>query len=235
MNRSTRLFDIIQILRAASGPVTSRRLAEELEVTQRTIYRDVAALQGMRVPIEGAAGIGYVMRAGYDLPPLMFSSDELEALYVGMALLHRTGDPGLERAARRAAEKIACALPETVAHVPLRVSGWNRIPKVGVDAQVLRDHIRDTAELRITYVDLQDKRTEREIKPVALTYYIDAVVLAAWCGLRQDFRSFRIDRIAEMAPTGGHFRAEAAQLRRTWAETLKGEDWVLYNTGAVSE
>lgn len=235
MTRSTRLFDIIQILRAADAPVTAQKLAGELEVTKRTIYRDMAALQGMRVPIDGEAGIGYMMRAGYDLPPLMFSAEELEALYVGMALLHRTGDPGLERAARRAGEKIASALPGGPPHVPLRVSGWNRIPKAGVDAQVLREHIRDTTELQIEYIDLQQARTVRVVRPVALTYYIDAVVLAAWCGLRHGFRSFRIDRIVAMDPTGVVFAAEAAQLRRDWAETLRGEDWVLYNTSNPSD
>ncbi|QFT97792.1 HTH domain protein [Roseovarius sp. THAF8] len=228
MTRSTRLFDIIQILRSADAPVTAAMLAEELEVTKRTIYRDVVALQALRVPVEGAAGVGYMMRAGYDLPPLMFSAEELEALYVGMALLHRTGDPGLERAARRAGEKIATALPGGAPHVPLRVSGWNRIPRDGVDAEALRAQIRDAVELRIVYVDLQEARTERVIRPVALTYHIDAVVLAAWCALRQGFRSFRIDRIVESVPTGEGFAGEAAALRAAWEATLEGEDWVLY-------
>lgn len=229
MTRSTRLFDIIQILRAAEAPVTAARLAEELEVTKRTIYRDVAVLQGMRVPIDGEAGVGYMMRAGYDLPPLMFSTEELEALYVGMSLLHRTGDPGLERAARRAAEKIASALPGGAPHVPLRVSGWNRIPREGADAERLRGHIRDAVELQITYVDLQQVRTTRAIKPLALTYHIEVVVLAAWCGLRQGFRHFRIDRILEMAPTGEVFAGEKPRLLRDWDASLEGEEWVLYN------
>ena len=229
MTRSTRLFDIIQILRTASGPVTAYRLAEELEVTKRTIYRDVVALQAMRVPVDGEAGVGYMMRSGYDLPPLMFSAEELEALYVGMALLRRTGDPGLERAARRAGEKIASALPDGAPHVLLRVSGWNQIPHRGVDAELLRGHIRDAVELRITYLDLQNIRTERMIKPIAMTYHIDAVLLGAWCALRKGFRSFRIDRIEELAPTGHLFPRESDTLRRDWAKTLDGEDWVLYN------
>ncbi|MDT8326715.1 MAG: HTH domain-containing protein [Roseovarius sp.] len=95
MTRSIRRFDIIQMLRSARGAVTARVLADELEVTPRTIYRDVAALQAMRVPVEGEAGVGYVLRAGFDSPPLIFTAEELEALYVAMALLHRTGDVGL--------------------------------------------------------------------------------------------------------------------------------------------
>ena len=217
MTRSTRLFDIIQILRAAPAPVTARALADELEVVPRTIYRDIAALQAMRVPVEGEAGIGYVMRAGFDLPPLMFTAEELEALYVGMALLHRTGDPGLERAARRAGEKIAGALPGSARpEVPLHVSGWNRIPPASVGAELLRRSIRDEAEMQLTYLDLQERRSSRRVKPLALIYYVDAVVLAAWCGLRQDFRHFRIDRIETCVETGAIFAGEGARLREAW-------------------
>ncbi|MEL7257190.1 MAG: YafY family protein [Pseudomonadota bacterium] len=235
MTRSTRLFDIIQILRTADGPVTAQHLGDELEVTKRTIYRDVAALQAMRVPVDGEAGVGYMLRAGYDLPPLMFSAEELEALYVGMALLHRTGDPGLERAARRAAEKIATALPGGAPHVPLRVSGWNRVPREGADAEQLRGYIRDAVELEVTYVDLKDVRTTRVIKPLALTYHIEVVLLAAWCELRQDFRSFRIDRISVFVPTGELFPQEVGTLRKAWTETLEHEDWVLYNASKPLE
>ena len=220
MTRSIRMFDIIQILRSARGAVTARALADELEVTPRTIYRDVAALQAMRVPVEGEAGVGYVLRAGFDLPPLMFTAEELEALYVGMALLHRTGDAGLERAARRAGEKIATAMPGKAPQVPLHVSGWNRISQDGADAEQLRRYIRDEAEIEIAYLDLKERQSRRAIRPLALIYYIDVVVLIAWCTLRQDFRHFRIDRITECAPTGCHFTAEAAALRDSWAERV---------------
>ena len=218
MTRSIRMFDIIQILRSARGAVTARALADELEVTPRTIYRDVAALQAMRVPVEGEAGVGYVLRAGFDLPPLMFTAEELEALYVGMALLHRTGDAGLERAARRAGEKIATAMPGKASQVPLHVSGWNRISQAGAEAERLRSYIRDEAEIEIAYLDLKERQSRRAIRPLALIYYIDVVVLIAWCTLRKDFRHFRIDRITECAPTGRHFTAESAALRDSWAQ-----------------
>jgi len=216
MTRSIRMFDIIQILRSARAAVTARALADELEVTPRTIYRDVAALQAMRVPIEGEAGVGYVLRAGFDLPPLMFTSEELEALYVGMALLHRTGDAGLERAARRAGDKIATALPGGAPQVPLHVSGWNRISQDGAEAARLRGYIRDETEVEIAYLDLEEHQTNRVIRPLALIYYIDVVVLIAWCTLRQDFRHFRIDRILECTPNGRRFVAESAALRDRW-------------------
>jgi predicted DNA-binding transcriptional regulator YafY len=217
MSRSTRLFEIIQVLRQSTGPITARQIAEGLEVTVRTVYRDIAALQAMRLPIKGEAGVGYVLRSGFDLPPLMFSPDELEAILVGLALLGRTGDPGLERAARNASAKITEVLPDgTPPPAALHVSRWNRIPQTQVSPGAMRRFIRDEAELGVCYLDLQDRRTERRIKPLALIYYIDAVVLAAWCGLRQDFRHFRIDRILDCAPTGETFVGQSAALLARW-------------------
>lgn len=217
MPRSTRLFEIIQLLRHADGPLTAQAMAEALEVTKRTVYRDMAALQAMRLPIHGEAGLGYVMRAGFDLPPLMFTQDELEAIVVGLALLGRTGDAGLERAAGQAAAKISDVLPADRARVaPLHVSRWTAIPQPRVDLALLRRTIRDEAELRITYLDLQDRRTERDIKPIAILYYIDAVLLSAWCGTRRAFRHFRIDRIETCALTGRNFHGESDRLVAAW-------------------
>lgn len=219
MPRSTRLFEIIQHLRRADGPVTAQAIAEALEVTKRTIYRDMAALQAMRLPIEGEAGLGYVMRSGFDLPPLMFTHDEVEAIVVGLALLGRTGDRGLERAASQAAAKISDVLPDNIQNVaPLHVSRWSSIPKSRVEASELRRFIREEAELRITYVDLSDRPSSRDIKPLALVYYVDAVLLAAWCELRQAFRHFRIDRIEECHPTGQKFHGLGDQLVRRWEQ-----------------
>ena len=112
MRRADRLFDIIQRLRTARGPMTAAALAEELEVTVRTVYRDVATLQARRVPIEGAAGIGYMLRRGFDLPPLMFTIEEIEAIAVGARLVSRTGDPGLQDAAASVLSKVTVVLPE---------------------------------------------------------------------------------------------------------------------------
>jgi predicted DNA-binding transcriptional regulator YafY len=221
MERSTRLFEVIQTLRAADRPMTAQAIAERLEVTKRTIYRDIAALQAMRVPIEGEAGIGYIMRPGYDLPPLMFAADEVEAIVVGLALLRRTGDAALERAAGRAAGKIAAILPDDLRHtVPLHVSGWNRVPPAAADPGLIRQAIRDEAELLLDYRDLKEERTRREVRPLALIYYTDALVLAAWCHLRQAFRHFRVDRIDNCVPTGAHFKGRADRLRRDWAREV---------------
>src|SRR5579863_3277366 len=126
MRRADRLFDIIQVLRTQSRPITARELADRLEVTPRTIYRDIADLQARRVPIDGAAGIGYLLRRGFDLPPLMFTIEEVEAITVGVRMLGRTGDPGLQAAAQNVLSKVSVALPDMLgqhlAHPPFFVS-----------------------------------------------------------------------------------------------------------------
>ncbi len=219
MPRSTRLFEIIQYLRHAKGPATAQDIADALEVTKRTIYRDMAALQAMRLPIDGEAGVGYLMRSGFDLPPLMFTQDEMEAIVVGLALLGRTGDQGLERSACRAAAKISDVLPSDARPVaPLRVSRWNTVPATRVEPSTLRHYIREESVLQITYCDVEDRSTVREVKPLTLIYYIDAVILVAWCNLRQAFRHFRIDRIAHCVSTGEHFHEVGEALFRQWEE-----------------
>lgn len=217
MTRSTRLFEIIQFLRQADNPVTAEQIAGALEVSKRTIYRDMAALQAMRLPIEGEAGLGYVMRSGFDLPPLMFTQEEVEAIFVGIALLGRTGDRGLQQAAKQAVAKIISVLPaETRQIAPLRVSKWNVIPHPTIEAKELRRFIRERAELKITYLDLSDQRTTRKIKPLALVYHVDAVVLGAWCELRQAIRHFRLDRIEHCEPTGSTFDVLGEKLLQEW-------------------
>ena len=220
MARSNRMFEIIQLLRRARRPMTADGLAEALEVTPRTIYRDVAALQSMRVPIEGAAGIGYVMRAGFDLPPLMFDADEIEAIVVGMALLHRTGDKGLRAAAGSVSGKIADVLPKevrgAVERSALHVSKWGAQTPSIVDLKALRAAIRDERKLRVAYLDEKQQRSRRTIRPIAVLYYVEVVVLAAWCELRRDFRHFRLDRITACKILQARFAGEGAKLRADW-------------------
>ncbi len=221
MSQTIRMFAIIQLLRRTDAALTAREIAETLEVTTRTIYRDIAALQAMRVPIEGAAGIGYLMRPGFDLPPLMFTSEEVEAIVVGLALLGRTGDAGLLAAARSVGRKLADVLPgdgvQALKQSPLHASVWNAIPDASVDPGMLRQAIRAEAAVRLTYIGDDGTPTRRAVKPLALIYYIEAVVLAAWCELRRDFRHFRLDRIRDCAPTGSDFHGEGAGLRARWS------------------
>ena len=221
MERSNRLFEVIQLLRSASKPQTAARLAERLEVTKRTIYRDIAALQSMRIPIEGEAGIGYMMRRGFDLPPLMFDADEVEAIVVGLALLQRTGDRGLNLAAESVAAKIADVLPaeagRTLRARALTVSTWGTAAS-GLDMKAVRRAIREERKLKLGYVDGATRSTLRTIKPIAVVYYVEVTVLAAWCELRDDFRHFRVDRIASCTPLSARFTGEGDRLRSLWEQ-----------------
>lgn len=221
MRRTDRLFEIIQLLRSTSRPLTARRIAEDLETSSRTIYRDIAALQSMRVPIEGEAGVGYVMRSGFDLPPLMFSAEETEAIMVGLALVKRTGDVGLQRSALSVGRKIAHVLPTEqvtpIVNGALKVAPWEAIPPSRIDLRSTRDAIRNEEKLQITYCDLEDMRTDRRVWPLVIIYYIELIVLAAWCELREDFRHFRADRITACSLTGDRFVGQGEAMRARWS------------------
>ena len=219
MRRADRLFDVIQVLRTAKKPVTAATLAEELEVTVRTIYRDVATLQARRVPIEGAPGLGYVLRKGFDLPPLMFTIDEIEAIAVGARMVQRVRDSELQHAAARVLDKVTVVLPESlrghVADAPVYVSRGDAVePKV--DMAQVRAAIRDRRKLRIAYVDEKGHRTRRTIWPLAMAYYVDVSVVGAWCELRKDLRNFRVERIASSRMLAARFQDHNGRLLAQW-------------------
>ena len=220
MCRSSRLFEIIQILRRAVGPMPAHAIATLLEVNKRTVYRDIATLQAMRVPVEGEAGVGYVMRRGFDLPPLMFTAEEVEAVTIGLALLDRTRDDSLRRAAIRVREKLADVIPlqaGVIAELPLRTSAWSDIPTSDTDCGLIRRAIREERKLRFDYRDASAQPTTRTVMPLTLTYWIDGIVLGAWCELRADYRHFRIDRIVACLASDTTFRGEGQRLRTGWA------------------
>jgi predicted DNA-binding transcriptional regulator YafY len=220
MRRADRLFDIIQYLRGSTGPVTAASLAAFLEVTPRTIYRDIATLQARRVPIEGAAGVGYILRPGFDLPPLMFSMDEIDAIAVGARLVRRIRDPKLQEAARRVMAKIAVAVPEALrAHLtsaPLYVSEGDAVRPERIDLSDVRGAIRDRRKIRIGYQSENGRRSRRTIWPIAIAYYVDVTVIAAWCELRNDYRHFRIERIETAAILDQRFRDPGGRLLAGW-------------------
>ncbi len=218
--RSSRMFEIIQMLRSAKNPLRAHDIAAQLEVTKRTIYRDIATLQSMRVPIEGAAGVGYIMRPGYNLPPINFDVEEAEAISVGLSMTDRTGDKALERAALRAAQKLSAAtkLSET-----LFSSSWGATA-TDIDLAEVRTAIRQEVKLALHYHDANDSVTRRTIHPIAIVYYSEVVVIAAWCELRDDFRHFRADRMISIKALPENFNGKGPALRETWAR-LHGTDF----------
>lgn len=169
----------------------------------------------MGVPIDGAAGLGYILRPGFHLPPLNFTPDEAEAITVGLALLRRTGDRGLALAADSVAAKIAAVQPRRPG-ATVMASPWHDQPVAAIEAGVLRRAIREERALTITYRDEAGQETERRVLPLVLVYYVEATVLAAFCELRQDFRHFRQDRIMTLRIERGTFRDRSAALRRDW-------------------
>jgi predicted DNA-binding transcriptional regulator YafY len=199
MRRADRLFRLVQKIRARPG-ITARRLAEELNVAQRTVYRDVADLQDSGVPLRGEAGFGYSMAPGFDLPPLMFTTEEIEALVLGARMVQSWCDPGLSSAARDALDKIDQALPrrmrDRVTQTALFVpdSGWSLPGPEQMSG--LRTAIRERKKVRITYHDAQQQPTARVVHPLALFFWGSVATLGAWCELRSSFRTFRVDRIS---------------------------------------
>jgi predicted DNA-binding transcriptional regulator YafY len=202
MRRADRLFQIIQILRRGQL-ITAQALADELEVSSRTIYRDIADLIGSGVPVEGAAGAGYLLRDGYDLPPLMFSPTELEALVLGARIIASWADAELGRAAQDVLAKVEAVLPEAhrarLDKMPLLAPGDHFEAPRRVDLAALRRMIRERRKLELDYCDAAGRLTRRRVWPLGLFFYGPVWLLAAWCELRQDFRMFRVDRMAEAA------------------------------------
>lgn len=211
MRRADRLFQIVQHLRGGRL-VTARMLGERLEVSERTIYRDIADLQSTGVPIDGEAGVGYLMREGFDLPPLMFTRDEIVALVAGARMVRAFGGATMARAAEEALVKISAVLPEgersridrTEIHAPsYAVSDAVRDMLDRIERAVERREVLD-----LSYRDEQERPTKRAVRPLGLWFWGKVWTLVGWCELRDDFRAFRIDRIACMEPAGRLFRPE---------------------------
>lgn len=199
MRRADRLLQILQILRRQRGPIAAVRIAEELEVSLRTLYRDMVALEASGVPVRGEAGVGYVLEDGYDMPPLMFSALELEAIMLGARLVDGRADDALARAAKDAIAKIASVVPrplrERLVETPLYAPHYQRETMAPGPLEALREALRDELQIKISYRDLNDQVSQRVVWPVQISFFRDAVLLVAWCTLRQAFRSFRTDRI----------------------------------------
>lgn len=225
MRPSDRLFQIIQILRRSRRPLTAEAIATELETSKRTIYRDISALVGQRVPIRGEAGLGYVLEGGFDLPPLMLTADEIEAAALGARWVQSRGDPALARAAEDLIAKLAAIVPERLRDLALDPASrtgpaWEPTPD-RIDVARVRGWIHEGKKISLGYNDEQGRATERVIWPVAVGYFDSVRHLVAWCELRKDFRSFRTDRIREAAFLDERYPERPSVLRARWRKTLK--------------
>ncbi|WP_066724011.1 MULTISPECIES: helix-turn-helix transcriptional regulator [Sphingomonas] len=220
VRRADRLFQILQILRRAQTPVTGAALAAELEVSVRTVYRDVADLVAQRVPITGEAGFGYLLSAEYDMPPLMLTHVELEAIALGAQWVAERGDPLLSPAAIDVLAKIAAAAPANLKTVIAEPSTAAE-PRLGeivevIDLGQLRDAIRHRTKLRLTYHAEGGERTERTVWPIVLGYSDARRVLISWCERRGSFRHFRTDRIAAVERVDQRVPEARNALMRKW-------------------
>lgn len=219
MSRAQRLLDLIQILRRHRFPVAGTSLADELGISLRTLYRDIDTLKSQGAHIDGEPGIGYILRPGFMLPPLMFSEEEIEALVLGGRWVAAQTDEQLGKAARNALSKIAAVLPADLQR-SLETSSLlvppQRAPAGDTELPTVREAIRTECKLRITYSDEQDNRTSRTIWPFALGFFERVRMVAAWCEMRQDYRHFRTDRIRSLKITDTRYPRRRLAMLREW-------------------
>jgi predicted DNA-binding transcriptional regulator YafY len=222
MSRAERLLELLQVLRRHRRPVSGQSLAAELGISIRTLYRDIESLQASGAAIDGAPGLGYVLRPGFLLPPLMFSEEEIEALVLGSRWVADRADERLGAAARDALAKIGAVLPARLA-AEVEGSGLlvgpGKKPTAGDrDLVAIRQAIRSELKLEITYRDREERETRRRIWPFALGFFDHSQVVAAWCELRQSFRHFRTDRIGALETLQARYPRRRQVLLREWRE-----------------
>lgn len=220
MRRADRLFQIIQILRRTIQPVTAAALADELEISVRTVYRDVSDLIGRRVPIEGVTGLGYVLASDYDMPPLMLTPDEIEVVVLGAQWVAGHSDKVLANAARDVVAKIATVVPANLRPYLIEPSVGVKPPTAeaeeSIDTASLRSAIRNGLKMRLRYRSEGGQETARTVWPVILGYGETSRLLVAWCELRQSFRHFRTDRIVDFEVLDETNGLRNGELRRRW-------------------
>jgi len=228
LSRSARLLALLQALRCRRRPVTAAALARELQVSERTIYRDLSELASQGAPVQGEAGVGYMLRPGLFLPPLMLTEDEAEAVLLGLRYVDQRGDDVLTKAAANAHAKILAVLPQEgqiAATLPMTIRGpkTHGFPENKVPLNALRLAIRTCRRLAIDYVNGEGRQTQRVIWPIQLGFMDNARVVTGWCELRQAFRFFRTDRISS-AEIGDRYPARRADLVRDFHSQVRDED-----------
>ena len=224
MRRADRLFQIVQHLRGRRL-TTAAQLAGWLAVSERTVYRDIRDLSLSGVPVEGEAGVGYRLSKGFDLPPIMFTLDEVEAMVMGARMVEAWGGPTLAAHARSAISKIALALPagrrEEITSSRLFAPGFHVRPEAAACLDTVRQAILQRRKVRMEYLDLHDQRSGRVIHPLAVYFWGTAWTVAAWCESRNDFRSFRLDRIGELAVLAEQFDEAAGRTFEDFVNAMR--------------
>jgi predicted DNA-binding transcriptional regulator YafY len=224
MRRGDRLFRIIQVLRRKRRPVTAQEIAQELETSLRTIYRDVAQLMADRVPIRGEAGIGYVLEGGFDMPPLMLTPDEIEAAMLGAQWVMNRADPALTRAAADLIAKIGVVVPEHLRPLLMEpaLAAPKRYPNAldTIDMARVRSAIRAQGKIALLYADESGSETRRTIWPIAVSYWETVRVIVAWCELRKGFRHFRTDRVLAAEFLEARYPTSRGRLRSEWKKEM---------------
>ena len=228
MTRTARLFQLMQALRNAPPPATAAQLADALDVTPRTIYRDFEALRSLGAVIDGASGFGYTLIEDAALPPLSFEEDEIEALVLGLREVQHLGDPVLAEAAQNALTKLRARLPARQAHrlehaVLSAFRYGASMPTPGIDVQALRRATWEERTIHFAYTDVEGRETERDVDPLSIVFMQASHNLLAYCHLREDFRAFRLDRMRNLAETGASFRPRRVPLLREYLVRMRTE------------
>lgn len=223
MRRTERLFQIIQILRSTRSPITGRELADELEISLSTLYRDMAELHAQRVPITGETGVGYVLDDGYDMPSLMLTADELEAAALGAAWVVAEADPSLARAARDLVAKLSTAIPKELRPVVLDASSKPIQTRGKIseqfDSAMLRHAIRQCHRLHLIYMDRDGNLTDRIVWPLLIAFLDRTRYLVGWCETKKDYRHFKTERIEELRVLEDKYPGRRAALLKGWEKT----------------
>lgn len=225
MRRADRLFQLVQILRRDRF-TTAARLAEEMGVSERTVYRDIKALALSGIPVQGEAGVGYRVPSRFELPPLMLSVEELEALVMGARMVGAWADPGLKEASETLLRKVEAVLPERLPRLrrmPLMVPDFHVPAAAAAFLGELRYAIRENRKVRIRYVDVRGSASDRVIHPLGLSFWGDRWELVAWCELRAAFRSFRPDRIQDLHGLQVTFTPESGRTLEDYLARMRGE------------
>lgn len=234
MSRTARLFQLMQALRQSAPPVRAENLAGEMQVSLRTIYRDIDSLRDLGAVIDGEAGFGYTLIEDATLPPLGFDDEEIEALVLGLREVGQTGDPSLAEAAKRALSKLKGRLPPSqshrLEHAVLSARRFRERPKPGIDPRALRRAVWDEVSVAFAYVDKEGHATKRSVDPLGITALDEVQCLLAYCHLRQDYRSFRLDRMRDLEVSGDSFCPKRVPMLREFIERIRNDPFASANS-----